>query len=34
METYQEMLDRDTMLILTTDSDIFRFLKSIEQPAL
>ena len=33
METYQEMLDRETMLILTTDSDIFRFLKNVERPA-
>ncbi|MCH2115494.1 MAG: protease modulator HflC [Pirellulales bacterium] len=31
METYQEMLDRETMLILTTGSDIFKFLKRIEQ---
>ena len=30
METYQEMLDRDSTLILTTDSDIFSFLKNIE----
>ena len=32
METYEEMLDRDSMLILTTGSDIFKFLKNIEQP--
>lgn len=32
METYQEMLDRDTTLIMTTDSDIFQFLKRIDQP--
>ena len=32
METYQKMLDRDTMLILTTDSDIFKYLKNIERP--
>jgi membrane protease subunit HflC len=32
METYQEMLDQDSMLILTTDSDIFRFLKNVERP--
>lgn len=31
METYQEMLDQDTMLILTTGSDIFKFLKRVEQ---
>jgi membrane protease subunit HflC len=31
METCQEMLDQDSMLILTTDSDIFRFLKSVER---
>lgn len=30
METYQEMLDDDSMLILTTDSDIFSLLKNIE----
>jgi membrane protease subunit HflC len=33
METYQKMLDRDTMLILTTDSDIFNYLKNIERPS-
>jgi membrane protease subunit HflC len=33
METYQKMLDRDTMLILTTDSDIFKYLKNIERPS-
>lgn len=32
METYQEMLDQDSMLILTTDSDIFKFLKNVERP--
>ena len=32
METYQEMLDEDSMLILTTDSDIFSFLKNVQQP--
>lgn len=31
METYQEMLDGDSMLILTTDSDIFSLLKNIEK---
>ena len=31
METYQEMLDRETTLVLTTDSDIFRLLKNIDQ---
>ncbi len=29
METYQEMLSQDTTLILTTDSDIFRYLKNV-----
>ena len=32
METYQEMLNQDTTLILSTDSEIFRFLKDIETP--
>ncbi len=32
METYQEMLDQDTTLILTTGSDIFKFLKNVERP--
>ena len=31
METYQEMLDRDSMLILTTDSDIFSLLKNVDK---
>ncbi|MEO1616249.1 MAG: protease modulator HflC [Planctomycetota bacterium] len=31
METYQEMLDQDTTMILTTDSDIFKFLKNIDE---
>ena len=30
METYPQMLDNDSTLILTTDSDIFQFLKKIE----
>lgn len=30
MESYQEMLSSDSMLILTTDSDIFRFIKNVE----
>lgn len=30
MEVYQDMLDTDTTLILTTDSDLFRLLKSIK----
>ncbi len=30
METYQEMLDPNTTLILSTDSDIFKFMKRIE----
>jgi membrane protease subunit HflC len=29
METYEQMLDRDSTLIMTTDSDIFKFLKRI-----
>lgn len=32
METYQDMLNQDTTLILSTDSEIFRFLKDIERP--
>lgn len=31
MESYQEMLDQQTTLILTTGSDIFRFLKNVDQ---
>lgn len=31
METYSEMLDKDSMMILTTGSDIFKFLKNVEQ---
>ena len=30
METYQEMLDRDSTMVFTTHSDIFQFLKRIE----
>jgi membrane protease subunit HflC len=30
METYEEMLDEDSTMILTTDSDIFKFLKRID----
>ena len=30
METYRDMLDQDATMVLTTDSDIFRFLKSVE----
>jgi membrane protease subunit HflC len=30
METYKEMLGQDSTLIMTTDSDIFKFLKRIE----
>lgn len=33
METYEEMLDRDSTLIMTTDSDIFKFLKRIDKTA-
>ncbi|KLU07163.1 HflC protein [Rhodopirellula islandica] len=32
MESYQEMLDQDSTLILTTGSDIFRFLKNVNRP--
>ncbi len=32
METYQDMLGQDSTLILTTESDIFRFLKNVERP--
>lgn len=32
MESYQEMLDKDSTLILTTGSDIFKFLKKVDQP--
>ncbi|WP_436717222.1 protease modulator HflC [Roseiconus lacunae] len=31
METYEEMLGGDSTLVLTTDSDIFKFLKNIDQ---
>ena len=31
METYQEMLGGDSTLVLTTDSDIFKYLKNIDQ---
>ena len=31
METYQEMLDQDSMLILTTESDLFSPLKHVEK---
>jgi modulator of FtsH protease HflC len=31
METYPEMLDDDSMLIMTTSSDIFKFLKNVDQ---
>ncbi len=30
METYQDMLDRDSTMVFTTKSDIFKFLKRIE----
>ena len=30
METYEEMLDKDSTLIMSTDSDIFKFLKRID----
>ena len=33
MESYQQMLGADSMLILTTDSDIFRFIKNVESEA-
>jgi membrane protease subunit HflC len=32
LETYRETLGRDTTLVLTTDSDIFRLLKGIATP--
>ncbi|EMI58328.1 protease modulator HflC [Rhodopirellula sallentina] len=32
METYQEMLGGDSTLIMTTDSDIFKFLKRVDPP--
>lgn len=32
METYQEMLDSDSTLIFSTDSDIFKYLKRIDNP--
>jgi membrane protease subunit HflC len=32
MESYQEMLDQESTLILTTGSDIFKFLKNVDQP--
>ena len=31
METYEAMLDRDSMLILTTGSDIFKYLKRVDE---
>ncbi|MEC8556180.1 MAG: protease modulator HflC [Planctomycetota bacterium] len=31
METYREMLDQDSTMILTTDSEIFKFLKDFEE---
>ena len=33
METYEEMLDKDSTLLLTTDSDIFKFLKNVDPPS-
>jgi membrane protease subunit HflC len=33
METYEEMLDQETTMILSTDSDIFKFLKRIDVQA-
>lgn len=33
METYSDMLDDNGMLLLTTGSDIFKYLKNIDQPA-
>ena len=32
METYEEMLDQNSTMILTTDSDIFKYLKRIDNP--
>ena len=31
MESYQKMLDQESTLILTTGSDIFKFLKNVDQ---
>jgi membrane protease subunit HflC len=31
MESYQKMLDQESTLILTTGSDIFKFLKHVDQ---
>ena len=31
METYKDVLNNDTTLILSTDSDLFKFLKRIEE---
>ncbi|EMI43738.1 protease modulator HflC [Rhodopirellula sp. SWK7] len=33
METYQEMLGGDSTLVMTTDSDIFKFLKNVNPPS-
>lgn len=33
LETYQKTLGKDTTLVLTSDSDLFRLLKSVEQGA-
>lgn len=33
MESYQDMLDDDSTLVLTTDSDLFRFLKNVDGAA-
>jgi membrane protease subunit HflC len=33
LETYQSSLSKDTTVILTTDSDLFRLLKGVEAPA-
>ena len=30
METYIDMLDKDSTMILTTDSDIFKYLKNVD----
>lgn len=32
LETYQKSLSKDTTVILTTDSDLFRLLKGVEKP--
>lgn len=33
LETYQKTLDKDSTVILTSDSDLFRFFKHVDKPA-